>query len=200
MKKYNSYQEFNACKSQCRACPIGLIYDKVVCSDGNTLNPKVVICGEAPGSDEVEQGKPFVGKAGKLLRSTIKEFGFTNENCLITNTIPCRPKDNKFPEDNSLVKNCKNTWLKEELLLTNPDVLLLIGAKPLKFLLGLEGITKLRGKWIKRKLNGKIIQIMPTYHSSYVLRKKFMAEGKQILEDFRDDIAKVAAICGFESI
>ena len=107
MKKYNSYQEFNACKLKCRACPIGLVYDTVVPSDGNTSNPKVVIIGEAPGSDEITQGKPFIGKAGKLLRSTIEQFGFNNENCLITNTIPCRPQDNKFPSDNNLVKNCK---------------------------------------------------------------------------------------------
>jgi len=159
----------------------------------------VVICGEAPGKDELlcSPPSPFVGKAGQLLRSTLKEFGFTPENSLITNTIPCRPQDNKFPTDNNIVKSCKNVWLKEELRLTNPDILLLVGAKSVKFLLDIDGITRIRGKWIQKKLNGKTINIMPTLHPSYVLRKQYMEEGKQIIQDFKDDIKEVVKFAGF---
>lgn len=191
-KQFPTYSEFETAKCQCRSCPVGAAYDCVVPSTGNKTNPKVVIIGEAPGKDEIEKGEPFIGKAGQLLRSVLKENNFTRFNSLITNTIPCRPQDNKFPTDDSIVKSCKDTWLKEELRLTNPDFLLLVGAKSVKFLLNMDGITRIRGKWIQKKFNNKIINIMPTYHPSYVLRKEYMEEGKQIMQDFKNDIKEVA--------
>jgi uracil-DNA glycosylase len=191
-KQYPTYFEFQNAKRLCRACPVGKAYNCVVCSAGNTTSPKVVVIGEAPGREEVEKGEPFIGKAGQLLRSVLKEHNFTRWNSLITNTIPCRPQDNKFPTDDSIVKNCKDVWLKEELRLTNPDFLLLVGAKSVKFLLNMEGITRIRGKWIQKRFNNKIINIMPTYHPSYVLRKEYMEEGKQIMQDFRNDIKEVS--------
>ena len=197
-KKYSSYIDFNCAKSICRACYVGKVYDKVVLSDGNNVNPKVVIVGECPGADELVEGKPFIGKAGKLLRSTLLECGFNNENSLITNTIPCRPQDNQFPKDDSVVRNCKNTWLREELRLTNPDVIILIGAKPLKFLLGIDGITKMRGQWFERKFNDKTVKLMATFHPSFVLRKIYMEDGKQIKEDFKKDLLTIAKCCGIK--
>lgn len=190
--KYKNYEEFNAAKSKCNICEIGKVYNKVVLSDGNTINPKIVFIGECPGKDEVIEGKPFVGKAGKLLRKTIQEAGLTLNDILITNTIPCRPLDNKFPSDTSLVKTCKNLWLKQELLLTNPSIIVLIGAKPLKFLLNIDGITKVRGTVYKKKLNNKEISLIPICHPSYVLRKEYMEEGKQIMADFMNDIKNIA--------
>lgn len=195
--KYKNYEEFNIAKSQCRMCEIGKFYNKVVLSDGNKINPKIVLIGEAPGKEELlvePNGKPFVGKAGKLLRSTLEEAGLTLNDILITNTIPCRPLDNKFPSDSSLVKNCKNMWLKEELLLTSPSLIILIGAKPLKFILDIDGITKVRGEIYYRKINGKTVKLMPICHPSYVLRKMYMEEGKKIMEDFKNDIKKAASL------
>lgn len=197
-EKYTSYEEFEKAKCQCRSCSVGLVYNCVVCSQGNKINPKIIIVGEAPGKDELlaSPPTPFVGKAGKLLRKVLEENNINSSNSLITNTIPCRPLNNKFPNDDSLVIECKNTWLKEELRLTNPDILLLVGAKSLKFLLNMEGITRIRGKFIKKRFNNKTIYIMPTFHPSFVLRKEYMAEGKQILQDFKNDIKNVAVLAG----
>jgi len=193
-QKYINYTEFEVAKSHCCACEIGKIYNQVVLSDGNKINPKVIFVGEACGSTELLEKKPFVGKAGKLLRSTITEFGFNETNCLITNLIPCRPLDNKFPTNEKLVCNCKNMWLKEEIKLLNPDFIVLIGSKPLKFLLNIEGITKERGKIHIRNLNGKQIKLMPIFHPSFVQRKQYMEEGKEITKHFRNDIEKVSKI------
>jgi DNA polymerase len=182
------YKEFEENKSKCRSCSVGLVYNCVVLSDGCKSNPKVIIIGEAPGSEEIINGKPFVGKAGKLLRSTLEKYGFNNSNSLITNTLPCRPENNKFPKDNNLVYNCVSKWLNKEIEITNPKYILLIGSTPTKFLLNKIGITKLRGQWFE--YNG--IKCMPTYHPSFVLRKQYMAEGKTIRELFERDIIKVA--------
>jgi DNA polymerase len=177
----------------CRNCFVGNVHDKVVLSDGCKINPIVLAIGEAPGADEVLQGKPFVGQAGKLLRSTLNCFGYNKDNTLITNTIPCRPEFNKFPQDNALVMRCVEKWLYPEIEITQPRIILLIGATPLKFLLAMTGITKLRGQWFEYKG----IPCMPTFHPSFVIRKQYMTEGPQISKDFNEDIKTVAIRAGF---
>lgn len=192
---------FNEAKSKCRDCYVGKTYNKVVLSDGNTTDPKVLICGECPGADEISQGKPFVGKAGKLLRSTLNKYGFRKTNSLITNTIPCRPEGNKFPKEDDLVKTCVEKWLMQEIELTSPQYVLLIGSTPLKYVLKLNGgITANRGKWfyLFSEPEDDATMYMPTYHPSYVLRKMYMAEGKQILESFEKDIENVAITAGIK--
>jgi DNA polymerase len=195
---YENYEEFEACKLQCRDCEVGAVYDKVVASDGCKEKPIVMIVGECPGRDEVEQGKPFVGKAGKLLRATLNEFGFRKTKAIISNVIPCRPENNKFPQDSSLVKACYKQWLMEEIKLLRPKFLLLLGAQSLKYLLGMQGITKLRGSWYPLILQADhYCECMPTFHPSYVQRKEHMKEGKEIKEAFLRDIKEVAKRAGF---
>jgi DNA polymerase len=190
--KYRNYLEFDTAKQKCRDCYVGRIYNCVVPSDGNKVSPTILIIGEAAGSRELEILKPFVGKAGKLLRSTLNQFGFNESNSLITNTIPCRPENNKFPKDRKIVNSCVERWLRQEIILTNPKYIILVGATPTKYLLGLSGITKLRGQWFTLPNFDRNIQCMPIYHPSYVNRKKYMAEGKQIEADFINDIKEVA--------
>lgn len=197
---FQSYEEFESHKVKCRDCLVGKTYDKVVLSDGCKSNPIVMVIGECPGKDEVVEGKPFVGRAGKLLRPILNEFGFRRVNSLISNVIPCRPENNKFPADHMLIHDCYSKWLQEEILLTKVKYLLLLGAQPLKFLIGQQVITKARGQWFDLSFeehNGNVIKALPTFHPSYVLRKEYMAEGKEIKEQFRKDIKEVAIKAGF---
>ena len=196
--KYNTYSDFDEAKKQCRSCSIGLIYDQVVLSEGNKDNPSVVIIGESPGATEIHLKRPFVGKAGKLLRRTLKESGLNRTNTLITNTIPCRPENNKFPKDTELVCRCRNIWLQEELRLLSPKVALLLGNIPLQYTIGLRGITRLRGNIYQKRLriNRHKMILIPTYHPSYVLRKEHMDDGKRIMSQFQEDIRKAAFLVG----
>jgi len=193
--KFKSYEEFESRKVKCRDCFVGGTYSKVVPSDGCKSVPIVMVIGECPGADEVISGLPFVGKAGKLLRPTLNEFGFSKFNTLISNVMPCRPENNKFPTDRTIVHDCYSKWLREEILLTKVKYLLLLGAQPLKILIGQQGITKVRGQWFDLSFeehNRNTIKALPTFHPSYVLRKEHMAEGKEIKEQFRNDIKEVA--------
>jgi DNA polymerase len=195
---FNDFNDFNVAKSKCNICSIGQFYNRVVVSDG-CKNPTVMILGEAPGADEIKEGKPFVGKAGQLLRKTLNECGFRKNNSLISNVIPCRPENNKFPTDEKLINECMERWLKNEILLVKPRYLLLLGNQPLKYLLSLTGITRQRGVWIPldKFSPDNPIQCMPTYHPSYVLRKEYMEEGKTIKQNFIRDIKEVAIQAGF---
>ena len=191
---YKSYADFNKEKTECRKCDIGKVYNCVVCSSGNTTSPSLVVIGEAPGADELVEGKPFVGKAGKLLRKTLEKNNLNDSNTLITNTIPCRPENNQFPSDDKIVFKCRNMWLKEELRLLSPKYVLLVGGKALKYCLKMEGITKIRGNLMNKVLNGKPVTIMATLHPSYVLRKQYGEDGKEILSHFEEDIKTISKL------
>lgn len=194
---YNNYEEFEEAKIKCEGCSVWACYKKVVPSDGCKLSPKVMVIGEAPGASELIENKPFVGKAGKLLRKTLNENGFDNSNTIISNVLPCRPENNKFPKDDKVVKNCFDLWLAVEIHLTKPEYIITLGAQPLKFLLGLKGITKLRGKWYDYVVDeDHIVSCMPTFHPSYVLRKQYMSSGEEITDNFKNDIKTVAIEAG----
>lgn len=172
-----------------------MAYNQVVCSDGNLVSPTVMVIGEAPGKDEVFWRKPFVGKSGKYLRATLNEFGLDGSNTVITNVIPCRPQDNKFPKDDDLIRSCAELWLFEEISILQPKAILVVGGQALKILFGESSITSCRGVW--RSLGrGDGVKCLPTYHPSYVLRKKYTKNGYAIQESFRMDIMKAAVFAG----
>jgi len=193
--KYKNYQEFENAKIKCKTCYIGKYYNKVVLSDGYKKDPIILIIGEAPGKTEVELETPFIGASGKLLRKTLNDFGFNKGNSLITNIIPCRPLDNKFPTDKDVVAKCMQLWLKEEIILTNPKCLLLVGAKPLSYILSFKTNNDRyiinNGEWFGLNVNGNKIKCLATYHPAFILRKGY---DKNILESFRNHIKKVADV------
>lgn len=186
------YQLFEEKKVACRECYLGKIYDRVVCSDGWKDAPTVMVIGEAPGRDEVEEGRPFVGKAGKVLRAALNKYGFRKRNTVISNVIPCRPENNKFPTDKDIVKNCSEKWLFNEIRILKPKYLLLLGNQPLRFVLGLQGITRLRGNWYSFVIDDHSMECMPTFHPSYVCRKEHMSEGPEVIKQFEGDIRRLA--------
>ena len=195
---YSKYEDFEREKVKCRDCSVGMVFNQVICSDGCKNDPVVMVIGEAPGKDELAKGRPFVGKAGKLLRATLNEYGYRQSNTIISNILPCHPNDNKFPTDKNLVCNCVRKWLAEEIKLLQPEYILSLGNQPLRFILEEDGITKSRGKWkhIWPKGLPHLISCMPTYHPSYVLRKEYMSEGNEIKQQFRQDIEELAKKAG----
>jgi uracil-DNA glycosylase family 4 len=87
----------------------------------------VMIIGEAPGAEEEESGVPFVGKAGKILWSSLERHNLCREMFHITNVLKCRPKDNKIAEAQPAVDACKDLWLAAEIEVVKPRVILSLG-------------------------------------------------------------------------
>ena len=127
--------------------------------------------GEGPGADEDAQGRPFVGRAGELLTRMITAMGFDRASeVYIANVVKCRPPGNRTPLP-AEAEACIG-FLKRQIRLVSPKVIVTLGATPLFHLFQLKGITKLRGNW----LDWEGIKVMPTYHPAYLLRdpnKKF---------------------------
>ena len=149
-----------------------------VFSDGNP-NSAVMIIGEAPGQEEDEQGKPFVGQSGKLLNNMLAAVGLKRSDVYISNILFWRPPGNRTPSAEEIAF-CM-PYVKQHIMLARPKVLLLLGGVAVKSILNtLEPISKLRG--LKNTYMG--IDTIATFHPAYLLR----SPGQKAIA-FRDFIA-----------
>jgi uracil-DNA glycosylase len=117
---------------QCLKCELGESRTKAVPGEGNP-NARIVFIGEAPGADEDAQGRPFVGRAGKLLDKIIMAMGLRRQDVFIANILKCRPPGNRDPKPDEIVQ-CVG-FLHEQLLLIQPEIIVALGAHAAKTLL-----------------------------------------------------------------
>jgi DNA polymerase len=204
----DAYRRFADAKNACKKCSLYHHYQQVVQSEGNASNPVFMFIGEGPGKDEVEQIRPFIGKAGQCLRNELRKHRiFSRKNTIITNILACRPLNNVFPKDASgpytifdqetsnvaakqLVNHCVENWLRKEIEILRPKIIITLGSKALEFIRGEQGITEHRGSWTLIKP----LQAwsLATYHPSYVIRCAYDKNKSHIVKQFEDDIAGVA--------
>lgn len=149
----------------CTRCGLCRTRRQAVPGQGNP-RPELVFVGEGPGEDEDDQGLAFVGRSGQLVTRLIAAMGLQREDVWIGNVVKCRPPENRPPTPDEM-KACL-PYLRDQLALLKPKVIVALGTTAVTGLLGPDqpGITKLRGHW-QRFAN---IDLMPTYHPSYLLR------------------------------
>lgn len=187
---YETLEEINEEVKKCTKC--GLCENRIntVFADGNP-NAKVMFIGEGPGADEDKQGVPFVGKAGQLMNQAFKGLGIDRSKIYIANIVKCRPPRNRTPLKNEA--NACLDYLRNQVLLVKPEIVVLMGNTALKNILGEQyGITSSRGKWIEKKG----IKYMPTFHPAALLRddtKKidFWNDLKLVLEECEGNLEKL---------
>ena len=151
--------------SGCTRCALHAGRTQTVFARGSGVSGLCFV-GEGPGADEDAQGYPFVGKAGQLLDRMIVAMGFARDDVYVCNIVKCRPPDNRKPEPEEMAA-CM-PYLKEQLELLAPQVIVALGATAVQGLFGTtEGITRMRGRW---KLYGGRTPVMPTFHPAYLLR------------------------------
>ncbi len=154
----------------CEQCSLSENRRQVVFGEG-TARARIMVIGEAPGAREDEQGRPFVGPAGELLRGGFEKIGFDPDALYITNTVKCRPPDNRNPREEELAA-CR-PYLDRQLDIIDPPVVLPLGNFGLRYCLGSEErIGDCRGEvyeWEDRLLT-------PTYHPAYILRNPSQAQ------------------------
>lgn len=132
---------------------------------------RVMIVGEAPGRQEDQVGKPFVGQAGQLLDKMLAAIDLDRRSeqaadaVYITNVLPWRPPQNRTPEPAEIAMLLP--FLERHIALANPDVLILMGNTPCQALLGRTGITRMRGNWVD--VLGR--PTLPMFHPAYLLRQ-----------------------------
>jgi DNA polymerase len=143
------------------------------CQDIGPPDAKIVLIGEAPGEEEERYGVPFYHKAaaGSMLRNMLSHAGIDFNRCYVTNVMDVRPPGNKFKYfyDGKLPsKELEQGWqrLREKVEAIRPDVIIPLGKEPLKALCNKETIGDWRGTW----LSFRGINVLPTYHPSYICR------------------------------
>ena len=140
-----------------------------VFSDGNPA-ARVMIVGEAPGREEDQKGKPFVGRAGQLLDRMFAAIGLSRSGpdaeaaLYITNILPWRPPQNRDPSPEELAM--MTPFIERHIALADPEIVVTMGRFSLGVLTGLSGITRVRGKWTEAA--GR--PCLPMLHPAYLLR------------------------------
>ena len=176
---YETWEELEEAIKGCNKCKLCTGRNNIVFGVGNK-NADIIFIGEGPGADEDIQGEPFVGKAGQLMDKSFEALEIKREEVYIANIVKCRPPQNRNPEADE-VKACMD-YLRNQVLLIKPKIIVLLGGVALKNILGEEyAITNSRGKWIEKKG----IWYMPTFHPAALLRD----ESKKI--DFWRDLKLV---------
>jgi uracil-DNA glycosylase family 4 len=161
----------------CKRCSLHRTRRNIVFGDGNP-EADLLFVGEAPGADEDEQGRPFVGRAGQLLTKIIEAMGLKREEVYICNILKCRPPGNRNPET-AEISACE-PFLIKQIEAINPRVICALGTFAAHTLLRSETpISVLRGQF--HSYQG--IPLMPTYHPAYLLRNP--GAKKQVWEDVR---------------
>jgi uracil-DNA glycosylase family 4 len=148
----------------CRRCRLHEGRTHLVFGEG-LHRPRLVFVGEGPGFDEDRVGRPFVGRAGRLLDKMISALGFRRDQVYICNVVKCRPPNNRTPNPDEIT-TCSQ-FLRQQLDALRPAVICALGACAAQTLAGASSsISELRGR--VHKWRG--IPLVCTYHPAYLLR------------------------------
>ena len=159
-----SLPQIRADLGECTRCKLATTRRSIVFGVGDPA-ARLMFVGEAPGEQEDRRGEPFVGPAGELLDKMIEAMGWTRAAVYITNTVKCRPPNNRDPEPDELAA-CK-PFLEAQLASVAPRIVVALGRPAANQLLGVDqSIGSLRGRFHDRGA----IRVMPTFHPAYLLR------------------------------
>ena len=184
---FETWEELEKSIIGCKKCKLCTGRNNIVFGTGNK-EADLMFIGEGPGADEDREGEPFVGRAGKLMNMAFDGIGIKREEVYIANIVKCRPPSNRNPETDE-AEACMD-YLRNQVMLVKPKVIVLLGSVALKNILGNEyGITASRGNWIERKG----ILYMPTWHPAALLRDEnkkieFWKDLKQVKENIENII------------
>lgn len=172
----NRMSELKTQMASCQSCDLFRCRTQVVFGSGKEYKPKVMIIGEAPGEEEDKQGVPFVGKAGQKLDSILKYVGISREEIYITNSVLCRPPNNRNPRGEEL-DACK--WrLDLQIQLLRPKLIILLGRIAMQQFSGsaVKGALSqyfpenVKDGWLNYQIGDHTAKVLVTYHPSYHLR------------------------------
>jgi uracil-DNA glycosylase len=138
-------------------------------ADGNP-EAEIMLVGEAPGSEEDLQGKPFVGRAGQLLDRMLNAIGLDRTKVFIVNTVPWRPPGNREPSPEEMAL-CQ-PFLHRQIELVAPRLLVTLGNVPTKQLFQTTtGIMRMRGQWKDLTIGTHGVPAIAMFHPAYLLRQ-----------------------------
>lgn len=171
----------------CEACELCKTRTQVVFGVGDP-EAEVLFIGEAPGKNEDEQGEPFVGRAGKLLDEMLAMIGLQRENIYITNSVKCRPPENRDPLNTE--KDACRGYLRRQVKLMRPKIIVCLGRiSAMEFIREDFKISQEHGQFFDK--NGTLM--MALYHPAALLRDP--RKKPETFEDLKQLQMKIQEIC-----
>ncbi len=140
-----------------------LLESNLVFGEGNP-NSEVLFIGEAPGANEDREKRPFVGRAGQLLRKNIRNLGWKEEDVYITNIVKRRPPENRDPTEEEI--ESYKPYLARQIEIINPKIIVPLGRFSMNYFLPVAKITRDQGKLF----NYGNYYILPMLHPAAALR------------------------------
>ncbi len=163
----------------CSKCKLSENRTNVVFGQGG-VEARVMVVGEGPGADEDEQGEPFVGRSGKLLRQSFEKVGLVDADLYITNVVKCRPPDNRDPHREEL--SACEPYLDYQLDLIKPGVILSLGNFAFQYFVDSDqGIMSARGDTYELDE----YTLVPTFHPSHMLYHPSKEKAEQFVTDLK---------------
>ena len=166
---------------ECTKCELSKTRTNSVPGKGN-FHSDVIFVGEAPGRNEDLRGEPFVGVAGKKLSLALENAGISRDDIYITNTVKCRPPNNRVPS--KIEKETCQDYIKKEIEIIKPKIICVLGNTAFGSILGGAEITKYRGKIGKK--DGQLYFI--TIHPAATIYNQ------GLIEVLKEDIKKLFKI------
>ena len=150
-------------------CDLKKNVTNLVFGDGN-INSKIMVIGEGPGANEDKEGKPFVGRAGKLLDQMLEAINLDRTKVYISNVVNYRPPENRKPTEVEIKRYFP--YLENHIQIINPKILVLLGSTALNTIVGNEVvISKARGKWIQKEIGTIKPWIIASFHPAFLMRQ-----------------------------
>jgi DNA polymerase len=156
----------------CRRCELHKSRTRAVPGEGS-LHSKVMFLGEAPGRSEDEEGRPFVGAAGRLLTKLMESIGLRREEVFITNVVKCRPPGNREPRYEEI--SACSYFTDAIVALVNPSLIVTLGNYAGYYVFEMKGgvrwlgVSRMRGRLYRLKVLGQERAVVPTYHPAAAL-------------------------------
>ena len=173
----------------CQACGLRRTCTQVVFGVGDP-NAEVLFIGEAPGANEDQQGEPFVGRAGKLLDDMLAMIGLSRKNIYITNSVKCRPPENRDPLGEE--KDACRGYLRQQVRLMKPKIIVCLGRISAMELIKPDfKISREHGQFFDR--SGTLM--MALYHPAALLRDE--QKRPETFLDLKSIQAKVRELCEY---
>ena len=142
----------------CPLCKLSRSRINAVPGEGQT-SAKLMFIGEAPGKNEDEKGRPFVGAAGRILNEAMEKAGIKRSQIFITNVVKCRPPNNRIPQNDE--RNACRPYLERQISLIEPKIICILGNTAYFSMLGGKSIAANRGKIIKKNGQRYFLTIHP---------------------------------------
>jgi uracil-DNA glycosylase family 4 len=162
---------------ECTKCELHKSRTNAVPGEG-PYDARIMFVGEGPGQNEDEQGRPFVGAAGKFLTELLESIGLKRSNVFITNIVKCRPPNNRAPRKPE-IEAC-NPYLQSQIKLVNPRIVCALGTPAITTLMGDEySASRFHGKPLTK---GGVI-LLPMYHPAATLYDASLKE--TLFHDFQ---------------